>query len=69
MNPEECKFTKEHEWVYVEDGDTAIIGISDYAAGELGDIVYIPRSGTRSRRWIRWERSRPSRPSPISIRR
>ena len=41
MNPEECKFTKEHEWVYVEDGDTAIIGISDYAAGELGDIVYI----------------------------
>lgn len=41
MNPEECKFTKEHEWVYVEDGDTAIIGISDYAAGELGDIVYL----------------------------
>lgn len=41
MNPEECRFTKEHEWVYIEDGDTAIIGISDYAAGELGDIVYL----------------------------
>lgn len=41
MNPEECKFTKEHEWVYVEDGDIAIVGISDYAAGELGDIVYV----------------------------
>jgi len=49
MNPEECKFTKEHEWVYIEDGDTAIIGISDYAAGELGDIVYIelPPAGTK----------------------
>lgn len=49
MNPEECRFTKEHEWVYVEDGDTAIIGISDYAAGELGDIVYIelPSAGQK----------------------
>jgi glycine cleavage system H protein len=49
MNPEECKFTKEHEWVYIEDGDTAIIGISDYAAGELGDIVYIelPTAGQK----------------------
>jgi|WetSurMetagenome_2_1015567.scaffolds.fasta_scaffold42631_3 glycine cleavage system H protein len=41
MNPEECKFTKEHEWIYIEDGDTVSMGISDYAAGELGDIVYI----------------------------
>lgn len=40
MVPEECRFTKEHEWVFVED-DIASIGISDYAAGELGDIVYI----------------------------
>jgi glycine cleavage system H protein len=49
MNPEECKFTKEHEWIYIEDGDTAIIGISDYAAGELGDIVYIelPSAGQK----------------------
>jgi glycine cleavage system H protein len=40
MVPEEYKFTKEHEWVYV-DGDVAVIGISDYAAGELGDVVYV----------------------------
>ena len=40
MVTEECVFTKEHEWVYVEDGK-AVIGISDYATGELGDIVYI----------------------------
>ncbi len=48
MVPEECMFTKEHEWVYVEDG-VAVIGISEYAAGELGDIVYIelPEVGTR----------------------
>jgi len=41
MIPEECMFTKEHEWVFVEEGDVAVIGISEYAAGELGDIVYI----------------------------
>jgi len=48
MSPEECMYTKEHEWIYVE-GDTAVIGISDYAAGELGDIVYIelPEVGSR----------------------
>ncbi|MCU0638304.1 MAG: glycine cleavage system protein GcvH [Candidatus Krumholzibacteria bacterium] len=40
MVPEECRFTKEHEWVYAED-DVAVIGISEYAAGELGDIVYV----------------------------
>ncbi len=40
MVPEECRFTKEHEWVYAED-DVAVIGISDYATGELGDIVYV----------------------------
>jgi glycine cleavage system H protein len=41
MVPEECQFTKEHEWVFVEEGNVAVIGISDYAASELGDIVYI----------------------------
>ena len=38
--PEDLKYTKNHEWLKV-DGDTAIIGISDYAQGELGDIVFI----------------------------
>ena len=34
------KFTKEHEWIRI-DGDEATIGITDFAAGELGDIVYV----------------------------
>tara|TARA_R110002050_G_scaffold87066_3_gene184618 strand:+ start:11491 stop:11871 length:381 start_codon:yes stop_codon:yes gene_type:complete len=38
--PAELKYTKDHEWVKV-DGDVAIIGITDYAQGELGDIVYV----------------------------
>lgn len=38
--PGELKYTKEHEWVKV-DGNTAVIGITDYAQGELGDIVFI----------------------------
>ncbi len=40
MSPEECLYTKEHEWIYVEN-NVATIGISEYAAGELGDIVYL----------------------------
>ena len=40
MIPEESRFTKDHEWVYAE-GEVATIGISDYATGELGDIVYV----------------------------
>lgn len=38
--PENLRYTNDHEWVKV-DGDTAIVGITDYAQGELGDIVYI----------------------------
>lgn len=38
--PTDLKYTKDHEWVRVE-GDTAIIGVTDYAQGELGDVVYI----------------------------
>ena len=36
----EFKYTKDHEWISI-DGDNAIIGITDYAQGELGDIVYV----------------------------
>ena len=45
--PAELKYTKEHEWVKL-DGNTAIIGITDYAQGELGDIVFVelPEIGT-----------------------
>ena len=38
--PENLKYTKDHEWIKV-DGDTATIGITDYAQKELGDIVFI----------------------------
>ncbi|TNE56088.1 MAG: glycine cleavage system protein GcvH [Bacteroidetes bacterium] len=38
--PAELKYTKDHEWVRVE-GDTAIVGITDFAQSELGDIVYV----------------------------
>ena len=38
--PSELKYTKDHEWVKVE-GDVATIGITDYAQGELGDIVFV----------------------------
>ena len=38
--PSELKYTKDHEWIKV-DGDIATIGITDYAQGELGDIVYV----------------------------
>jgi len=38
--PIDLKYTKDHEWVKV-DGDTATIGITDFAQGELGDIVYV----------------------------
>jgi len=38
--PENIKYTKEHEWVRIE-GTTGIVGITDYAQGELGDIVFV----------------------------
>jgi glycine cleavage system H protein len=43
-------FTKDHEWIDVSDnGETATVGITDYAQGQLGDIVFVelPASGTR----------------------
>ncbi|HDS00921.1 MAG TPA: glycine cleavage system protein GcvH [candidate division Zixibacteria bacterium] len=44
--PKDLKYSKEHEWVKV-DGDTATIGITDYAQGELGDVVFVelPEAG------------------------
>lgn len=38
--PADLKYTKDHEWIRVE-GDTAYVGITDFAQGELGDIVYV----------------------------
>lgn len=38
--PANLKYTKDHEWVLIE-GDVATVGITDFAQGELGDIVYV----------------------------
>src|SRR5512135_3869359 len=46
--PENVKYTKDHEWIRVE-GDFGWIGITDYAQGELGDVVFVelPKVGTK----------------------
>jgi len=38
--PADLKYTKDHEWVKVE-GNTGTVGVTDYAQGELGDIIYV----------------------------
>ncbi|WP_128544352.1 glycine cleavage system protein GcvH [Larkinella soli] len=38
--PEELKYTEDHEWIRIE-GDIAVVGITDFAQSELGDIVYV----------------------------
>jgi glycine cleavage system H protein len=40
MNPEDRRYTKEHEWARL-DGDIVVVGITDYAQGELGDVVFV----------------------------
>ena len=40
MNPEDVKYHREHQWVRIE-GKRAVVGITDYAQEELGDIVYV----------------------------
>jgi len=39
--PVELRYTKDHEWVRLEGADTAVVGITDFAQRELGDIVYV----------------------------
>jgi glycine cleavage system H protein len=39
--PAELKYTKDHEWIKVESGNIAVVGVTDFAQGELGDIVYV----------------------------
>lgn len=47
--PSDLRFTEEHEYVRSTSDDTVEIGITDYAQGELGDVVYVelPKPGTR----------------------
>ena len=40
MNPADLKYDKQHEWVRVE-GDVAVVGISDFAQDQLGEVVYV----------------------------
>ena len=40
MVPQDLRYTKDHEWVRV-DGDTATIGVTDFAANQLGDVVFV----------------------------
>ena len=51
MNVESLKYSKEHLWVHIE-GETAKIGITDYAQNELGDIVFVelPEVGKKVKR-------------------
>jgi glycine cleavage system H protein len=46
--PKELRYTKEHEWVRVE-GSEAVVGVTDYAQSELGDVIFVelPAQGTR----------------------
>ncbi|MGE5179406.1 MAG: glycine cleavage system protein GcvH [Bacteroidota bacterium] len=46
--PEELRYTKEHEWVRVK-GNVAEVGITDYAQGELGDVIFVelPQTGSK----------------------
>ncbi len=43
--PESLKYTKDHEWILLH-GDTGTIGITDYAQGELGDVVFVELPAT-----------------------
>jgi glycine cleavage system H protein len=48
-NPTNLQYTKEHEWVLIE-GDTAVVGITQYAADALGEIVFVdlPKVGAKT---------------------
>ena len=39
--PDNCKYTEEHEWVRIESGNIAVVGITDFAQSELGELVYV----------------------------
>ncbi|HEX9951095.1 MAG TPA: glycine cleavage system protein GcvH [Rubricoccaceae bacterium] len=39
--PSDCRYTKDHEWVRLEADGLATVGVTDYAQGELGDIVFV----------------------------
>jgi glycine cleavage system H protein len=55
MNPPDLKYSKEHEWARV-DGNTVTVGITQFAAEQLGDVVYVdlPAAGTEVKQFARF---------------
>ena len=51
MSPDDRKYSKEHEWVKMGDGNQALAGITVYAQDQLGDLVYVdlPKTGATIR--------------------
>lgn len=51
MSPDDLKYTKDHEWIRVED-DVAVVGVTDYAQKQMGDVTYVelPEIGKRIER-------------------
>lgn len=49
MNPGDRKYSREHEWIKVEEGSRGLVGITHFAQEQLGDVVYLdlPQVGTR----------------------
>jgi glycine cleavage system H protein len=49
MDPEELRYSREHEWVKMEEDEVALVGITEYAQDELGDVVFVglPKPGTQ----------------------
>jgi glycine cleavage system H protein len=49
MNPTDRKYSKEHEWIKLEEGSRGLVGITHFAQDQLGDVVYLdlPPVGTR----------------------
>ena len=41
MVPNKLKYSKEHEWVYIDDTDSALVGVTQFAADSLGDVVFV----------------------------
>ena len=48
MNPADLRYSKEHEWVRVESDDIAVVGITEFAAESLGDVVFVELPGAGS---------------------
>ena len=48
MTPEDLKYSEEHEWVRIESDGSAVVGITDFAAESLGDVVFVelPEAGS-----------------------